>query len=117
MISSSVESNGTTVTLQPTRFSWRMMLYLMPQSTATTSYLWLGTRDIQRFLQLTRETMSWGRAYSRTLRSASSRGVSAPVIITFWVPSLRMMRVRVRVSTPQIAGMSCSSKTSFSVFV
>ena len=106
-----------TVTLQPTRFSRRMMLYLMPQSTATTSYLWFGTRDIQRFLQLTRETMSCGVTYSASLRRASSRGVAASVMSTFCVPSSRMMRVRARVSTPQIAGMSCSSKTSFNVFV
>ena len=62
MISSSDESKGTTVTLHPTRFSWRMMLFLMPQSMATTSYRWFGTRHIQRFLQLTRATMSCGIA-------------------------------------------------------
>ena len=106
-----------TVTLHPTRFSRRMILYGMPQSTATTSYLWLGTRDIQRFLQLTRETMSRGMTYSPSLRRASSRGVATSVMSTFWDPSSRMMRVRARVSTPQMAGMSCSSKTSFSVFV
>ena len=105
------------VTLQPTRLSWRMILCLMPQSTATTSYLWLGTRDIQRFLQLTRETISCGRQYPASLRIASSRGVAASVTMTFWLPSLRIMRVSVRVSTPQIAGMPYSSNTSFRVFV
>ena len=83
------------------------MLYLMPQSTATTSYLWLGTRD----------TMSCGHGVAAMRASASSRGVSTEVIITRWLPSLRMMRVSIRVSTPSMPGMACSSKTSLSVFV
>ena len=93
------------------------MLYLIPQSIATTSYLWLGTRDIQRFLQLTRETMSCGHGVAAMRASASSRGVSTEVIITRWLPSLRMMRVSIRVSTPSMPGIACSSNTSLSVFV
>ena len=116
-ISSAVVSYGTTVTLQPRRFSARTMPSLMPQSTATIVCVWLLVREYQRFLQLTRETLSRGSSAAARRSSAASTLTSGEVISAFWLPSPRISRVRRRVSTPEMPGMPYSHISSSSVFV
>ena len=84
------------------------MFSLMPQSTATTLYLWFEVREYQRFLQLTRRTRSRGSSVSVRRRTASSRGVEASVMSAFWLPSARISRVSLRVSTPATPGRAYS---------
>ena len=97
--------HGTTVTLQPLALRERMILSLMPQSTATTLYFAFAVREYQRLRQLTRETASCGTGVPAMMRSASSFGVSGEVMITRREPRSRMLRVRRRVSMPAIPGI------------
>ena len=69
---------GTTVTLQRRAFRLRTMFSFMPQSTATTVYLWLGVREYQHLRQLTRETASWGTGVALIISSARLAGMELP---------------------------------------
>ena len=111
-ISSAVVVGGTMVTLQPFWLRKRMMFSLMPQSTATTLNRWLAVRAYQRFLHAVRLTASWGTGVWLMIRWASATDISMPVRSARLQPRLRMERVSMRVSTPEIPGMPFSSNNS-----
>ena len=92
------------------------MFSFMPQSMATTLYLASAVREYQRFLQLTRDTASWGTGVAAMISRALSTGVSGAVISTLREPRSRMLRVSFRVSMPEIPGILYSSRDSDRVF-
>ena len=110
-------SNGTTVTLQPRALSDRMMLSLMPQSTATTLNFGFEVRLYHRFLLETKDTTSCFTGVSAMIFKALS------TVVSFWqmsarrLPFSRIERVSFRVSMPEMPGMPHSSMTSESVLV
>ena len=116
-ISSAEVSKGTMVTLQPNLLRQRIMLSLMPQSTATTLNFGFEVREYQRFLQLTFSTASWGTAVSLMILRPSSREVETSVMSTRLEPLSRILLVSFLVSTPEMPGMLFSSRSSERVFV